>query len=78
MRVFCVEIGGSVLSVTCLHALQVDPSRPLGERAKVMGPMEQERPYVLDEMSSGVRLEKYALNPPNANNSQVRLVQIRC
>ena len=35
-----------------------------------MGPLEQERPYVLDE-ASGVRLEKYALNPPNANNSQV-------
>ena len=42
----------------------------MGERAKVLGPLEQERPYVLDE-ASGVRLEKYALSPPNANNSQV-------
>ena len=50
--------------------VQVEPTNPLGERAKVMGPVDQERPYVLDE-ASGVRLEKYALNPPNANNSQV-------
>jgi len=50
--------------------MQVEPSNSLGERAKVLGPVEQERPYVLDE-ASGVRLEKYALNPPNANNSQV-------
>lgn len=51
-------------------AIQVEPSNPLGERSKVLGPAEQERPYVLDD-ASGVRLEKYALNPPNANNSQV-------
>ena len=55
------------MSVSCV---QVEPSNPLGERAKVLGPFDQERPYVLDE-ASGVRLEKYALNPPNANNSQV-------
>jgi len=51
-------------------AWQVEPSNPLGERSKVLGPVEQERPYVLDDLS-GVRLEKYALSPPNANNSQV-------
>jgi len=53
-----------------MRTVQVEPTNPLGERAKVLGPVDQERPYVLDE-SSGVRLEKYALNPPNANNSQV-------
>ena len=53
-----------------MTTVQVEPSNALGERARVLGPVEQERPYVLDE-SSAVRLEKYALNPPNANNSQV-------
>ena len=52
------------------ECVQVDPSNALGERSKVLGPVEQERPYVLDE-SSNIRPEKYALNPPNANNSQV-------
>jgi len=51
-------------------AIQVDPTSPLGERARVLGPVEQERPHVYDD-TSGIRLEKYALSPPNANNSQV-------
>jgi hypothetical protein len=51
-------------------SIQVEPSNPLGERARVLGPIDQEKPRVFDD-NTGIRLETYALNPPNANNSQV-------
>lgn len=52
--------------------IQVNPQNELGQRAKLLGPTEQEKPRVLDDKyTQSLRIEKYALNPPNANNSQV-------
>ena len=46
----------------------VNPGNPLGKRAKLLGPFEQETPEIL--LENHVPLEKYALRQPNANNSQ--------
>lgn len=48
--------------------IEVNPNNPLGKRTKLLAPYEQETPEVLQE--NHVPLEKYALRPPNANNSQ--------
>lgn len=48
--------------------IEVHPERPLGKRAQLLPPIEQEQPTVLEHNS--VKLEPYALNPPNANNAQ--------
>ena len=48
--------------------IDVNPENPLGKRATVIGPVEQQQPIVLEK--NDVALEKYALRPPNANNSQ--------
>lgn len=53
-------------------AIEVNPTLPLGRRAKLLGPFEQEQPKVLeDNASTSHLLESYAMNPPNANNAQV-------
>lgn len=49
-------------------AIDVNPTNPLGRRARVVGPLEQDPPRVLQR--NDVILERYALRPPNANNSQ--------
>ena len=48
--------------------ITVDPTKPLGHRAQLTGPVEQEQPEVLTE---NVPIPSCALHPPNANNSQV-------
>ena len=48
--------------------IEVTPQNPLGKRAKVTGPFEQEVPLVLE--SNPIELVDYAKCPPNANNSQ--------
>lgn len=47
--------------------IKVNPEKPLGERAQLEGPFEQEAPKVL---RSNVKLPIYALKAPNANRSQ--------
>ena len=49
--------------------ISVNPQNQLGHRSKLEPPYEQEMPQVLDK--NVVRLESYALNPPNANSCQV-------
>ena len=51
-------------------AIDVNPKNPLGKRAKLLGPFEQESPRVVPEHLTPP-LKSYALNPPNANSCQV-------
>ncbi|ESO07866.1 hypothetical protein HELRODRAFT_75099 [Helobdella robusta] len=51
-------------------AIDVNPKNPLGKRAKLLGPFEQESPKVVPEHLTPP-LKSYALNPPNANSCQV-------
>ena len=51
-------------------AIDVNPNNPLGKRAKLLGPFEQECPYIVPEHLTPP-LKSYALNPPNANSCQV-------
>lgn len=46
----------------------VDPEQPLGQRAKLIGPLEQEQPKLLKH---NIQLPVYSLRAPNANRSQV-------
>ena len=48
--------------------VSVQPGAPLGKRATLCEPLEQTQPCVLQDNS--IRLEPYALHPPNANNAQ--------
>ena len=48
--------------------IRVNPERPLGERAMLVGPVEQEVPKILRK---NIQLPIYALKAPNANRSQV-------
>lgn len=49
--------------------ISVNPANQLGRRAKLEPPIDQDMPQVFD--GAAVRLEPYALNPPNANSCQV-------
>ena len=48
--------------------VSVNPSAPLGKRATLCEPFEQIQPRVLE--ANSIKLEEYALRPPNANNAQ--------
>lgn len=48
--------------------IDVHPEKGLGQRAQLRAPVEQDQPTILQH--NNVRLEPYALNPPNANNAQ--------
>ncbi len=48
--------------------IKVEPEKPVGERAQLMGPLEQETPKILKK---NIQLPLNALRPPNANRSQV-------
>ena len=50
-----------------LH-IDVNPHAPLGKRAKLLGPIDQQQPRTIP--SNLVPLQPYALKPPNANNAQ--------
>ncbi|XP_007898445.1 family with sequence similarity 78 member Ab [Callorhinchus milii] len=50
-----------------LH-IAVDPKKPLGQRAKLMEPLEQERPQILNKNEL---IPSNALMKPNANDAQV-------
>lgn len=64
--------------IRVLHAVEwtmevdigVDPALPLGYRVKSVGPRMQEEVAILDAENYSL-LRAYALEPPNANNSQV-------
>jgi len=49
--------------------IDVDPSRPLGERVTFIGPARQHDPEIIDG-NSVPSLTENALQPPNANSSQ--------
>lgn len=63
--------------IRVLHAVEwtmevdivVDPSLPLGNRVTAVRPKTQEQVAILDAETQPL-LRKYALKPPNANNSQ--------
>ena len=48
--------------------VSVNPSALLGKRATLCEPFEQIQPRVLE--ANSIKLEEYALRPPNANNAQ--------
>lgn len=48
--------------------VSVNASAPLGKRATLCEPFEQIQPRVLE--ANSIKLEEYALRPPNANNAQ--------
>lgn len=45
----------------------IDPTKPLGQRAWLVGPKDQQAPRLLDCRN---QIPEYALRPPNANRSQ--------
>jgi len=64
----------------CLHTLKavswsvkitinVDPTKPVGERVTFIGPLRQRDPEIIDG-TSAPSLSENALQPPNANSSQ--------
>lgn len=57
--------------------VDVDPTNPLGKRATLLGPFEQETPVVLDD-NTRIKLEPHAMKPPNANNSQALVWRPSC
>jgi len=48
----------------------VEPDKPLGRRARLLAPLEQDPPIIRDSGDRS-RPEVYAMKPPNANNAQV-------
>jgi len=50
--------------------VNVDPSKPLGQRVTFVGPVRQCDPQILD-VADAPSLTENALRPPNANSSQI-------
>jgi len=50
--------------------INVDPTKPLGERVTFIGPARQRDPEIID-VSDAPKLTENALHPPNANSSQM-------
>ena len=50
--------------------INIDPTRPLGERLTFIGPARQRDPEIIDG-TDAPNLTENALHPPNANNSQM-------
>lgn len=50
--------------------INIDPTRRLGERVTFIGPARQRDPRIID-VADAPKLAENALNPPNANSSQV-------